>query len=175
MLSKILNLVLVLLILGLVYNYIQKLPKLKSGEVPPEFTAVLKNGDQFQLSELRGSYVLLHFWGSWCSPCRKSNVDLTKLYNELQSNHFEDAETFEIVSIGIENSEEKWLKAIDKDMLLWPYHIVQTQRFKSELPMLFGVKSIPTTYLLDPDGNVLFSNPSYNVILDYLRSKQTAI
>ena len=170
--KKILNVILVLGVLGFLgYKYIWQAPKFSDGESLPNFTAELYDGKSFELKELRGSYVLLDFWGSWCGPCRVDNPNLVKLYNEFNDKKFTDADGFELVSVAIETKKERALAAIQKDNLSWPYHIILLDRFKSAIAKEFGVREIPTKYLLSPNGEVLNVNESYQNLQNLLSSK----
>ena len=155
-------------------RYLYFLPKYHDGEQAEEFDAVLLNGNAFALSELRGSYVLLDFWGSWCGPCRRENPDLVELYNTFHNADFNGAEGFEIVSVGIESNERNWKLAIQRDGLVWPYHIGQFERFRSPIARQYGVREIPTKYLVDPKGNIISVNPSFKEIYDLLSSEHNS-
>lgn len=149
-----------LMILGFFANYLYKKPKYSHGESVPEFEAQLMNGESFKLSDLKGKYILLSFWGSWCGPCRKENPALVGLYKKYHGKKFKSASNFEIVSIAIETNEKSWKNAIEKDGLIWPYHIVQMNRFKSPIASKYGVKEIPTKYLLNEKSEIIAVNLS---------------
>ncbi len=167
-----LNIVLVLLVVGFIANFIYRLPKFNDGESAPSFKAQLMDGSQFDLAELRGSYVLLDFWGSWCGPCRRENPKIVELQQAFANEKFVDADGFTVISIAIETNENSWKRAIEKDNLNWKHHIVQLDRFKSEIAMTYGVKEIPTKYLLDPEGNIISVNESAASISAFLESKK---
>lgn len=169
--DKILNILLVLGLLGFIGYKVYKLPKFSDGEVAPGFQAELINGDDFALSDLNGKYVLLDFWGSWCGPCRRENPDLVKLHNAFNGKSFIDAEGFEVVSVAIETNEARWKSAIAKDNLNWPYHIVQLDRFKGPIALEYGVREIPTKYLLDTKGEILMVNPAFEELHAFFNSK----
>lgn len=156
------------MVVGYGIYYIYKLPKFKQGHVAPDFTASLINGETFTLSALRGDYVLLDFWGSWCGPCRMENPELVKLYNEYQLNVSSSSPNFNIVSIAVETNEASWRNAIVNDGLIWDNHIYEKGRFKSPIVTSYGVKEIPTKYLIDPEGNILATNPSFEEIRNIL-------
>jgi thiol-disulfide isomerase/thioredoxin len=156
--NKLLNILLVLLIAGYAGYYFYKLPKYNNGQKAPQFEASLINGEVFNLSDLEGKYVLIDFWGSWCGPCRRENPDLVELYNKYNNSTFADASGFEVISIGVENREASWKKAIKKDGLEWPYHIAQMDRFESPIVSQYGVKEIPTKYLLNEKGEIIGVN-----------------
>lgn len=172
MLSKILNALLVLLVVGFVINYIYRLPRFDDGEQAPTFQATLIDGSSFDLADMKGQYVLLDFWGSWCAPCRRENPDIVQLQSKYAGQQFEDATGFEVVSIAIETSEARWKNAIVKDGLSWKYHIAQLDRFDSPVAQLYGVKEIPTKYLVGPNGDILSVNASPAEITRYLASKR---
>jgi len=135
-------------------------PKFIQGERAPLFEASLIDGSPFALEDLRGKYVLLDFWGSWCLPCRRENPELVVLWEKYNRKKFRDGEGFEIVSIGLESKENSWKNAIQKDGLRWRYHISDLQRMKSEIALLYGVKEIPTKYLINPEGYIVGVNQS---------------
>lgn len=158
----------ILILLGfLAYKWYQ-LPGYNKGEKSPDFSATLLNGKDFKLSDLQGDVVLLDFWGSWCGPCRKENPELVKLYNEYESKKLKSGASFEIVSVAIETKADRCEKAIKKDGLRWPYHIVLLDRFKSPLAQQYKVREIPTKYLLDTNGEITMVNPSFEEIRQYL-------
>jgi len=169
--SKISNIILVLVILGFVGYKIYQLPKFSDGEIAPGFQAELINGDSFTLSDLNGSYVLLDFWGSWCGPCRQESPDLVKLHGAFNGKKFNDAKGFEVVSVAIETNEKRWKKAITSDRLNWPHHIVQLDRFNGAIAQEYGVREIPTKYLLDTKGEILMVNPSFDKLTTFFQEK----
>lgn len=170
--NKILNGIIILAILGYVgYKFVWQAPKFNDGESLPNFSAQLANGDSFELEQLRGNYVLLDFWGSWCAPCRQDNPNIVKLHQEFNGKSFSDAQGFEVVSVAIETKKESALRAIQKDALNWPYHIILLDRFKSDIAKEFGVREIPTKYLLSPEGEVLNVNESYENLQKLLSNK----
>jgi thiol-disulfide isomerase/thioredoxin len=128
---------------------------LKPGDKAPEIEQVLVSGEDFQLSELRGTLVLVDFWAAWCKPCRKENPELVKLYNEYKDETFENAEGFTIVSISLDFKKEMWESAIKKDGLVWPYHVGDMKGWNTEAARMYNVKSIPTSFLIDGDGTII--------------------
>ena len=158
--NKILNILLIALVIGYIAYYFYKKPKYINGEIAPAFTAQMLDGSSFSLSDLKGSYVLLDFWGSWCGPCRGDNPGIVRLYDKYNGKTFEDANDFEVVSVAIETKEDRMKRAIAKDGLRWKYHIPQLKRFKSEVASLYGVKEIPTKYLINPEGFIMGVNLS---------------
>lgn len=158
--NKVLNILLVLLVIGYAGYYFYKMPKFKNGQKAPQFESELMDGNTFELKDLEGKYVLIDFWGSWCGPCRRENPKIVALYNKYNKAVFNDASGFEVVSIGVENREKSWKNAITKDGLKWKYHIAQMDRFKSPIVSKYGVKEIPTKYLLNEKGEIIGVNLS---------------
>lgn len=169
--NKILNILLILIIVGYAGYYFYKKPKYTNGEKAPQFSAKLMDGSSFELKDLEGSYVLIDFWGSWCGPCRRDNPNLVNLYSEFKDASFKDAQGFEMVSIAVETNERRWKAAIVKDQLNWKYHIAQLERFKSPIASLYGVKEIPTKYLLNPKGEIIGVNLTAQEIAEMLRRR----
>ncbi|MFO7938927.1 MAG: TlpA disulfide reductase family protein [Bacteroidales bacterium] len=128
---------------------------LKPGDKAPEIEQVLVSGEDFQLSELRGTLVLVDFWAAWCKPCRKENPELVKLYHKYKDESFENAEGFTIVSVSMDFKREMWENAIAKDELAWPYHVGDMKGWKTEAARMYNVKSIPTSFLIDGDGKII--------------------
>jgi thiol-disulfide isomerase/thioredoxin len=159
-------------------RYLYMKPRFIQGEKAPEFTANLLDGSAFSLSELKGHYVLLDFWGSWCPPCRKENPEWAALYRQYEQAAFKDAAGFQIVSIGIEKDEARWRNAIEKDGLYWRYHVLDKAEslrfFDSPVAILYGVKQAPTIFLLNPQMKIIAVNPDPDDVAEILgRSRLT--
>ena len=114
--NTILNILLVGMIALFIGRYFYQQPRFVNGESTPDFTATTITGEQLELSSLRGNYVLLDFWGSWCGPCRQENPRLVQLYDKYQNTSFQQAESFVVISIGIEENENRWRRAIERDV-----------------------------------------------------------
>lgn len=136
-----------LLIAFSVWKYRQ--PRFNGGDQAPDIQVTLANGQAAKLSDLKGKYVLLQFWGSWCGPCRKENPELARLYRKYHD------KGFEIFSIGIEFNENAWKSAIQNDGMVWNYHTMESANFDGPLAKQYNIKSIPTTFLLNPKGVIM--------------------
>jgi thiol-disulfide isomerase/thioredoxin len=113
-----------------------------------DFTLPDKDGIEFKLSSLKGKYVLVDFWASWCVPCRAENPFLLKAYGELKDKNFT------IVGVSLDDARANWLKAVEQDKLPWT-QVSDVKGFKTEVAVRFGITAIPQNVLIDPDGKVI--------------------
>ena len=147
-----------LVIAAFLGRYIYFLPRYSGGESAPNFEAVLPDGQGFRLSDLKGKYVVLHFWGSWCGPCRRENPQLVVLNQKFGN------EKVSMVSVAIEKDGTRWETARLQDGLNWPLQFMETtpslRFFDSPIANQFGVKKLPTLFLLNPDGKIVAADAS---------------
>ena len=149
----------IFILLAIVGRYIYKTPGVGNGPAP-EIVGTLATGEPFQLSSLKGNYVLLDFWASWCKPCVAEAPELKNLYLRYHGTEFKDAKGFEIVSVSLDKKRESWLAAIAGLGLDWKYQVSDLQDLQSPLAKLYGVRVIPTKFLLNGAGEVVSVNPS---------------
>lgn len=166
------TILLIAILLFLAGRYFYMLPKFDPGEQAPDFAIGLDaSGDSLYLSELEGKKVLLDFWGSWCPPCRKENPELLALYREFH----EKPPGFEIVSVGIERNPDAWKRAIEKDRLEWPYHLLDKtgslRFFNGPIASQYGVKQLPSKYFIDERGKIIAVDPSAKELRKLLSGK----
>jgi len=129
----------------------QNIKKLAVGSIAPGFTLPDTSGNSIALSSLRGKFVFLDFWASWCQPCRRDNPKYVSIYNEYKN------QNFEILGVSFDRKRENWLKAIKTDQLDW-LHVSDLKYFDSEMIDLYNIVNVPTTFLLDPDGRIIAKN-----------------
>lgn len=123
-----------------------------NGKELPDIEMTDVSGKDLKLSSLRGKYVLVDFWASWCGPCRAENPNIVKTYNEYKDRGFT------VYSVSLDTDKDKWLKAIQKDKLSWTSHVSELKGWESKVVQQFGIDAIPTNYLIDKEGKVIASD-----------------
>ena len=128
----------------------KKQPKgLGIGDLAPELNMVSPEGKIITLESLRGKYVLIDFWASWCGPCRRENPNVVKLYNQYKD------QGFEVYSVSLDNNKSRWEAAIIQDKLTWKSHVSDLKGWGSAATKLYGFRGIPYTVLIDKEGKII--------------------
>ncbi len=121
---------------------------IKVGKPAPDINLPNPKGKDYALSQLKGKVVLLDFWASWCGPCRRENPHVVEIYNKYNK------KGFEVFSVSLDRSGDRWEDAIKKDKLAWPYHVSDLKHWQSLPAKTYGVRGIPRTFLIDREGNI---------------------
>ena len=132
------------------------------GKPAPDFTLNDIHGKPFSLSSLRGKYVVLDFWGSWCGWCIKGMPEMKRYYGTYSGK-------FEIVGIDCNDTERKWKEAVEKNALPW---INVKSEQEDATPERYAVKGFPTKVVVAPDGTIakiaVGESPEFYKYLDSL-------
>ena len=120
------------------------------GSMAPELTMNDEQGKPFSLSSLKGKYVLVDFWASWCAPCRGENPNVVEAYNKFKDKNFT------ILGVSLDDNKDKWVKAIKDDGLVWK-HVSDLKGWQSASTQIFGFNAIPYNVLIDPQGKIIAS------------------
>ena len=132
------------------WNYMNSpASKVAIGAIAPDLEFPDPDGKMRKLSDLRGKVVLLDFWASWCGPCRRENPNVTNIYSKYHD------KGFEVFSVSLDSDAASWKRAIEADKLVWPNHVSDLKKWQSQAAAIYGVRSIPSTFLLDKEGRIV--------------------
>ncbi len=131
-----------------------------------DFSAEDSDGVLVSLKDFQGKFVLLNFWATWCYPCLKEMPDLEKAYKNLGK------ENLSVLAIAMGESVEKIKKFSKKNTVSFP--LLSDENMV--ITKLYGVKNIPITYLIDPEGILLgralgIRDWSSNELMEFIRSR----
>jgi thiol-disulfide isomerase/thioredoxin len=123
------------------------------GQFAMDFTQNDTAGIPVSLSSLKGRYLLIDFWASWCGPCRAENPNLVKVFDKYKG------KGFHILGVSLDRpgQKDKWMKAIYDDKLDWT-QVSDLQFWNNEVAKQYGIKAIPQNLLLDPEGKIIAKN-----------------
>lgn len=127
--------------------------KSQIGAMFADFTQYDPEGKAVNLSSLKGKYVLVDFWASWCGPCRQENPHVLAAYNKYKNRNFEILG----VSLDEPNKKAEWLKAVKEDGLTWP-QVSDLKEGGNTAAKLYGVQAIPFNFIMDPSGKIVAKN-----------------
>ncbi len=135
---------------GYLNNLYNTIKKVAISQPAPLFSVPDTAGNIVKLDDLKGNYVLIDFWASWCAPCRAANPKLIEVYNRFSNKNFT------IVGISVDKNEERWKKAIEIDKLPW----INLSNLKGwdKVSENYGVKAVPQNFLLDTNGIIIDKN-----------------
>jgi len=121
------------------------------GQKAIEFTQNDVNGKPVSLSSLKGKYVLVDFWASWCGPCRMEYPYLHQAYDKFKD------KGFTIIGISIDDKRDLWINSIAENKFPW-IEVSDLKGRQNEVARLYGISAIPQSFLLDPNGVIIAKN-----------------
>jgi peroxiredoxin len=123
---------------------------LKAGDRAPNFTVPTLDGSSIKLSELRGNYVLLDFWATWCGPCVAETPNLKSIYESFGKDPH-----FMMISLSIDAERETPSKFVNAKGLAWPQAFLGGDWSKNIVAQNYGITAIPQIMLIGPDGKII--------------------
>lgn len=121
------------------------------GSAFTDFSQTDNEGKLFRLSSLKGKYIFVDFWASWCKPCREENPNLVKVNSRFHG------QGLEVVGVSLDSDSSLWVNAIEKDKLSWK-QVSDLHGWKNEAAKLYGIASISQNILIDTGGLVIARN-----------------
>lgn len=123
----------------------------ETGAMAPEINLPTPDGTVVALSSLRGKYVLLDFWASWCGPCRAENPSVVAAFKKYKDKNFT------VYGVSLDHDKDNWQQAIDEDGLTWT-QVSDLKGWSSVAAVTYSIKSIPANVLIDPSGKIIAHN-----------------
>mgnify|MGYP000404569907 CR=1 FL=1 len=121
---------------------------LKAGADAPDITLNTIDGKPFALKDLRGRYVVLDFWASWCGPCLREVPNVKAIYEKYHD------KGFEIFGVSLDETAGPWKAAIKKNDMNW-HHVSSLKGWECPVAKQYNVTGIPRMYIIDPEGKII--------------------
>ncbi len=134
---------------------------LKTGIAAPDFSLKNLEGKTVKLSDFKGKYVVIDFWASWCPDCRKDIPEVQRMYKNFH------AKGVEFVGVSFDTDKTKWGDAVKKYNIEYPQVSELVKFHDTKISQAYGVKWIPSMFLIDKDGKVVLST-----VLSYKMEKK---
>ena len=123
------------------------------GVIALDFTGMTPDGKTIKLSDYRGKYVLLDFWGSWCHACRYSHPHLLELFKKYHSCGLEFVNVASEYQKELAEKKKTWVKAIQEDGIEDFTHVLDTD--ENRIVESYSIQFFPTKILISPTGEII--------------------
>jgi thiol-disulfide isomerase/thioredoxin len=127
-----------------------------------DFNLLDRNNTFFNTKSIRGKWILIDFWASWCGPCREQLPELRKVYEENRKSNFE------IVGVSIDEEKSKWINTLAKEKLNW-INVNENKGFYGKIAVKYNVDALPKNYLINPEGKIIAENIEMNELEKIIR------
>jgi peroxiredoxin len=124
----------------------------EKGSLAPDFTLNDPDGNEVTLSSLRGKYVLIDFWASWCQPCMQEMPNVIEQYKNYKD------KGFEIIGVSLDRDRNAWVNTIKAKEMNWIHGWDMDGKVPGTVANKYGVTGIPHTVLLDKEGKIIVKN-----------------
>lgn len=160
----------IVLLTVIVYQYFLFSKGANDGQIAPEFNITLIDDKEYSLSDSKGNYIVLDFWGSWCNTCLGEMPKLVELKSKYHSSNFKNNSGLDIVTIALEKRGDNWRKVAQKFRFNWDFQSVSYNKFVLSSPVAnkYGVLDLPSKFLIDPKGYIVLSKTTFEEIESYL-------
>ncbi|MBQ3655398.1 MAG: TlpA family protein disulfide reductase [Bacteroidales bacterium] len=149
---------------------VQHYGHLSLGENSPNIVLKDINAQETSLSYLKGRYILIQFWASWCKPCRMENHIIKNTYSQFKNQKFKNGDEFLVLSVSLDENPANWKRAVHEDNIYEFVNVIDSQGVDSDIAKRYNVSSIPANFLLDGSGKIIAKNFRANELDEILKT-----